>query len=77
MTTLKAKITNKKPVCPKCGNYYPFKPSTRDGYGVDNRNNGFWFIFICENCSTKKNDLRIKYFTDKDLKVVQRRAKKI
>lgn len=69
MPTLKAKILKGIPVCPECKKY---TEGVTD-YGVEEKkkNATYWFKFKCDNCTTKKKKIYIKYFTDGDFDVVR------
>lgn len=82
--TIKAKISKGKPACPKCG--YVYQTGEMYDCGVD-EGKGYWFVFECPICSrapkvgkngkklkTKESKLLVKYFSDKEFNLVQRRG---
>lgn len=70
MKVVKAKVSGKVPKCPNCGHTYHPRVDKIISYGDDD--NGFWFIFKCQNCSGKKVNIFVKFFTDKNF-IVERR----
>lgn len=63
---VEAKVLKGIPKCPECKNYF----SQHKDYGV--WENGYWFIYRCEKCSTKRKKIDVRYFTDEDLKVIKK-----
>jgi hypothetical protein len=58
MPTVEAVFVKGVPCCPSC-----MSPGTKyNDYGVAEQ--GFWFSFICQACSTKSSKQNIKYYTD-------------
>ena len=82
--TTKAKIVKGRPTCPQCG--YAYRSGEMYDCGVD-EGKGYWFVFECPVCScvpkvgrngkklkTKKPKLLVKYYSDKEFNLVQRRG---
>lgn len=65
MTTLNAEIIKGIPCCPECGNHTP----GRSDYGCNDE--GFWFSYICEQCSTSGYKVVVKYYTNQNFKVIE------
>lgn len=65
MPFIDAKVVKGKPECPKCGQKWPGRT---DDYGVE-EGVGFWFAFQCENCTTSRRKIMVKYVTDYDFKI--------
>ena len=67
MSTVDAKILDKKPICPNCE--YKYQPGSYIEYGTTK--NGFWFSFICETCSVKRTRVKVKYYVDNDFNLLE------
>ena len=69
MPTVGAKISKGIPKCSRCGERYHNGIHTIQEYGIWKK--GFWFKFKCNNCSSKKSKVFVKYFTDNDFNIVK------
>ena len=69
MPKLEAKIVKGVPQCPKCEYTYSRGEQWAD-YGVDKETGGFFFSFLCPNCTTKRKRVFVCYRTDKDFTLV-------
>lgn len=74
MATVEAKVVKGVPRCPHCHEkYFPGVHSVENYGSCDD---GFWFTYKCQKCSSKKNKVFVKYYTDMNFKVTSRRDSK-